>query len=43
MPFTRRSPLSRSIPVRANGKPGLDPEIAGPILKEVRERLRFLE
>ncbi len=22
--------------------PGLDPEIAGPILKEVRERLRFL-
>ena len=30
------------IPVRANGTPGLDPEIAGPILKEVRERLRFL-
>ena len=30
------------IPVRSNGKPGLDPEIAGPILKEVRERLRFL-
>ena len=29
-------------PVRANGKPGLDPEIAAPILKEVRERLRFL-
>src|SRR5476651_499902 len=26
----------------APGKPGLDPEIAGPILKEVRERLRFL-
>ena len=25
-----------------DGKPGLDPEIAGPILKEVRERLRFL-
>src|SRR5262245_41027980 len=31
-----------NIPVRQNGKPGLDPEIAGPILKEVRERLRFL-
>jgi len=31
-----------SVPVRGNGKPGLDPEIAGPILKEVRERLRFL-
>src|SRR5476651_68178 len=27
----------------APGKPGLDPEIAGPILKEVRERLRFLD
>src|SRR5476651_217090 len=26
----------------APGKPGLDPEIAAPILKEVRERLRFL-
>ncbi|HEY4217421.1 MAG TPA: excinuclease ABC subunit UvrA [Gemmatimonadaceae bacterium] len=31
-----------SVPVRGDGKPGLDPEIAGPILKEVRERLRFL-
>jgi excinuclease ABC subunit A len=31
-----------SVPVRNNGKPGLDPEIAAPILKEVRERLRFL-
>jgi excinuclease ABC subunit A len=30
------------LPVRNNGKPVLDPEIAGPILKEVRERLRFL-
>ena len=30
------------IPVRHNGAPGLDPDIAGPILKEVRERLRFL-
>jgi excinuclease ABC subunit A len=31
-----------SVPVRSNGRPGLDPEIAAPILKEVRERLRFL-
>ncbi|HEX5580831.1 MAG TPA: excinuclease ABC subunit UvrA, partial [Gemmatimonadaceae bacterium] len=31
-----------SLPLRAPGRPGLDPEIAGPILKEVRERLRFL-
>ncbi|MDO8666121.1 MAG: excinuclease ABC subunit UvrA, partial [Gemmatimonadales bacterium] len=30
------------LPVRSNGKPGLDPDIAGPILKEVRDRLRFL-
>ena len=30
------------VPVRHEGAPGLDPEIAGPILKEVRERLRFL-
>jgi len=30
------------IAVRGNGRPGLDAEIAGPILKEVRERLRFL-
>ncbi|MGI8498761.1 MAG: excinuclease ABC subunit UvrA [Gemmatimonadaceae bacterium] len=28
--------------VRENGRPGLDPDIAGPILKDVRERLRFL-
>ena len=30
------------VPVRGAGHPGLDPGIAGPILKEVRERLRFL-
>jgi excinuclease ABC subunit A len=30
------------IPIRGNGASGLDAEIAGPILKEVRERLRFL-
>jgi len=32
----------QAVPVRGNGRPGLDAEIAGPILKEVRERLRFL-
>ena len=31
------------LPVRGAGRPGIDPEIAGPILKEVRERLRFLD
>src|SRR5690349_13758498 len=34
--------LFERVPVRGSGKPGLDAEIAGPILKEVRERLRFL-
>jgi excinuclease ABC subunit A len=34
--------FAESIPVRAPGTPGLDADIAGPILKEVRERLRFL-
>ncbi len=31
-----------TLAVRSPGHPGLDPEIVGPILKEVRERLRFL-
>jgi excinuclease ABC subunit A len=31
-----------NVPVRRDGKPGLDFEVAAPILKEVRERLRFL-
>ncbi|HEX2718276.1 MAG TPA: excinuclease ABC subunit UvrA, partial [Gemmatimonadaceae bacterium] len=30
------------IPLRGGGMPGLDADIAGPILKEVKERLRFL-
>jgi excinuclease ABC subunit A len=34
--------FAESVPVRGNGKPGLDAGIAGPILKEVSERLRFL-
>ena len=31
------------LPLRASGRPGLDPEIARPILKEVNDRLRFLK
>ncbi len=31
-----------AVPLRAAGKKGVDPEIAGPILKEVTDRLRFL-
>jgi excinuclease ABC subunit A len=31
------------LPLRRNGKRGLDPEIARPILKEVIDRLRFLK
>ncbi|HWO90024.1 MAG TPA: excinuclease ABC subunit UvrA [Gemmatimonadales bacterium] len=31
-----------SLPLRTDGRPGLDPDIAAPILKEVRDRLRFL-
>ncbi len=31
-----------ALPLRGDGRPGLDPEVAGPILKEVRDRLRFL-
>ncbi|MEO6865768.1 MAG: excinuclease ABC subunit UvrA [Gemmatimonadaceae bacterium] len=31
-----------SVKVRTKTQPGLDADIAGPILKEVRERLRFL-
>ena len=32
-----------SVPLRGNGRPGLDREIAQPILKEVTDRLRFLD
>ena len=31
-----------SIPLRRSGTKGVDPEIAGPIVKEVSDRLRFL-
>jgi excinuclease ABC subunit A len=41
-PITEALRFFESVPVRENGRPGLDKDIAGPILKEVRERLRFL-
>ncbi len=41
-PVTETLTFFESVKVRQNGKPGLDREIAAPILKEVRERLRFL-
>jgi len=31
------------LPLRADGRPGLDRNVAGPILKEVNDRLRFLK
>ncbi len=36
-------PFFESLPLRGNGRPGLDPEVARPILKEVNDRLRFLK
>jgi excinuclease ABC subunit A len=41
-PITEALRFFDGVPVRENGRPGLDKDIAGPILKEVRERLRFL-
>jgi excinuclease ABC subunit A len=41
-PVTETLAFFESLPLREEGRPGLDPGIAGPILKEVRERLRFL-
>src|SRR4051794_26320009 len=43
LPIERAIEFFESIPLRgSNGKGGLDPDIAGPILKEVVDRLRFL-
>ncbi|MFI5229489.1 MAG: excinuclease ABC subunit UvrA [Gemmatimonadales bacterium] len=42
LPVTESLFFFQNVPVRQNDKPGLDAEIATPILKEVRERLRFL-
>src|SRR5436190_8995097 len=41
-PITEALTFFENVPVRRDGKPGLDFEVAAPILKEVRERLRFL-
>ena len=42
MPITSSLSFFEGVQLRENGRPGLDPDIAGPILKEIRERLRFL-
>ncbi|HEX5575993.1 MAG TPA: excinuclease ABC subunit UvrA [Gemmatimonadales bacterium] len=45
LPIERAIDFFESIPLRgtgSNGRGGLDPEIGGPILKEVVDRLRFL-
>jgi excinuclease ABC subunit A len=42
LPVGRAMGFFESVPLRSNGTSGLDPDIAGPILKEVTDRLRFL-
>jgi excinuclease ABC subunit A len=42
LPVNRALEFFRSIPIRSDGKGGVDPEIAGPILKEITDRLAFL-
>jgi excinuclease ABC subunit A len=42
MPVSGALTFFEALPLRADGRPGLDPEIAAPILKEIRDRLRFL-
>ena len=42
MPITSTLSFFEGVALREDGHPGLDPQIAGPILKEIRERLRFL-
>ncbi|HYT71355.1 MAG TPA: excinuclease ABC subunit UvrA [Gemmatimonadales bacterium] len=42
LPVSEALALFQRIPLRGTGRPGLDPEIARPILKEVNDRLRFL-
>ena len=42
LPVERALEFFESVPLRSNGRQGLDPDIAGPILKEVGDRLRFL-
>jgi len=42
LPIAEALAFFQSLQLRGDGKPGLDPGIAGPIVKEVRERLGFL-
>jgi excinuclease ABC subunit A len=42
MPVSGALGFFEALPLRAGGRPGLDPEVAAPILKEIRDRLRFL-
>jgi len=42
LPVERALEFFEGLPLRAPGRPGLDPDVAGPILKEVVDRLRFL-
>ncbi|HET7600439.1 MAG TPA: excinuclease ABC subunit UvrA [Gemmatimonadales bacterium] len=43
LPVNRALEFFEGLPLRSNGGAGLDADIAGPILKEVRDRLRFLQ
>ena len=42
LPVDKALAFFEAVPLRSDGKRGVDPEIAGPILKEVIDRLRFL-
>ena len=42
LPVERALDFFEGLPLRAPARAGLDPDIAGPILKEVTDRLRFL-
>ncbi len=42
LPVNRAVEFFERVPLRADGSSGVDPQIAGPILKEVGDRLRFL-
>ncbi len=42
LPINEARDFFAGLPLRERGKPGLEPDVAGPILKEVRERLAFL-
>ncbi|HEX4601908.1 MAG TPA: excinuclease ABC subunit UvrA, partial [Gemmatimonadales bacterium] len=42
LPVTEALAFFEGVRLRGNGRSGLDPEIARPILKEVNDRLRFL-